>query len=98
MMRTLLVLLSLALTAGVAAAYVQPAHLSQSATSSGTTEKDKDWTNVPAVTTASAPIQVTPHGPKPVDRPADPVPEPGTMALASLGLIALGAAVHRKRH
>jgi hypothetical protein len=31
------------------------------------------------------------------DRPAKPVPEPGTMALASMGLIALGAAARGRR-
>ena len=31
------------------------------------------------------------------DRPARPVPEPGTMALASMGLIALGAAARGRR-
>ncbi len=31
------------------------------------------------------------------DDPARPVPEPGTMALASMGLIALGAAIRKAR-
>jgi hypothetical protein len=31
------------------------------------------------------------------DQPARPVPEPGTMALASMGLIALGAAARGRR-
>ncbi len=31
------------------------------------------------------------------ERPANPVPEPGTMTLASLGLIALGVAARRRR-
>jgi len=31
------------------------------------------------------------------DRPVAPIPEPGTMALASMGLIALGAATRQRR-
>ena len=50
------------------------------------------------------PDPITPPTPKPIsdlatrdDEPARPVPEPGTMALASMGLIALGAAARGRR-
>lgn len=32
------------------------------------------------------------------DRAVEPVPEPGTMALASMGLVALGAAMRRRKN
>jgi len=99
------------LAAVPAMAYVQPGSLNQNAKLGATTTKSHRGTQEMDGGAAQGgggvsserlggSISTDPLGETPLqegDAPTRPVPEPGTMAMASMGLLAIGAALRHKR-
>jgi hypothetical protein len=102
MRRIALTLAALTLAASAALAYVQPGPLPQTQSQAvrPTLVPDDDH-GVTSGTENPYPGSSA-NRPHPGDRPpggaTNPVPEPGTMMLASMGLLALGAAMRHRRH
>ena len=111
MKKLVLPVAALLLVALPAMAYVQPGSLNQKAKvgatptkSSRTTQNMDGGSGVGGSTNSrervgSGATTTDPFADTPVqsDAPTKPVPEPGTMAMASMGLLAIGAALRHKR-
>ena len=91
-----LALCAVALLATTSVAYVRPAHLPHPNPGRTAVLPVRGADDQPGTSTDPGPG--APHRAPPAGTPANPVPEPATIVLASMGLIAIGAAARRRRH
>ena len=89
-----LVLAASTLMAGAASAYIQPGQLPQTNTQTTGSQNLQSKDDQDPGRGANGPTR----GTEPAPGPTNPVPEPGTLMLASMGLIALGATLRRRHH
>ena len=87
----------LAFLAAPAFAYVQPSSLASQTKLKGPVAKEQSDGSTGSGTLLPLPIDVPPTiDPIGGDLTVKPVPEPGTMAMASMGLLAIGAALRKR--
>jgi hypothetical protein len=101
MKHVVVVLAALTLTASAAFAYVQPVNLTPSPAQVGKTQViqpgDGQFDGHFSDRGPGRGVNRPRTGDGPVSGATNPVPEPATLTLASMGLIALGTALNRRR-